>query len=181
MNRLSALFGHQPVRAAALSASLIAALVLALAYVFQYGFGYEPCPLCLKQRWPYYLGIPLGLLIAVLAPALPRLVSALALACLAVIFAYGLYLGIYQAGAEWAFWPGPADCAAGNTGEAPAGVGGLLGAIETSKVVSCTDPSFRFLGLSFAGWNAVVMAGLVILSLTGAALAARQGSSSVSQ
>jgi disulfide bond formation protein DsbB len=181
MNRFSALFGHQPVRAAALSASLIAALILALAYVFQYGFGYEPCPLCLKQRWPYYLGIPLGLLIGLLAPSLPRLVSALALVCLAAIFAYGLYLGVYQAGAEWAFWPGPADCAAGNTGETPAGVGGLLGAIATSKVVSCTDPSFRFLGLSFAGWNAVVMAALTTLALTGAALAARQGSSSVSQ
>jgi disulfide bond formation protein DsbB len=172
--------GH-PVRASALLAALAATLVLGMAYVFQYGFGYEPCPLCLKQRWPYYIAIPFAFLLAATAERLPRMVGVLGLLVLAGLFAWGMGLGVYQAGAEWAFWPGPADCAAGNTSTAPGDVGGLLGAISDSKVVSCTDPSFRFLGLSFAGWNAVAMAGLLATTLAGAAIGLRQGSSSVSQ
>lgn len=181
MPTLPPILARHPVRSAAMLAALAAALVLGAAYVFQYGFGYEPCPLCLKQRWPYYLAIPVAALLALAAERLPRAAAIAGLVLLAGLFAWGLALGIYQAGAEWAFWPGPSDCAGGNSATTPGDVGGLLGAISDSKVVSCTDPSFRFLGLSFAGWNAVVMAGLLGTTLAGAALALRQGSSSVSQ
>jgi disulfide bond formation protein DsbB len=175
MPGLIALGLRRPVLAAALVAAADAFGIIALALVFQHGFGYEPCPLCLRQRWPYYIGVPSALLLAALADRLPRWLGIAGLLALAGLFAWGLGLGIYQAGAEWAFWPGPTDCAAGNSSTAPAAVGGLLGAIAESKVVSCTNPSFRFLGLSFAGWNAVVMACLVATTLGGAIVAGRSG------
>ena len=56
----------------------------------------------------------------------------------------------------------------------PADVGGLLDAIKTSTVVSCTDPRLRILGLSLAGWNAVVMAALIRVALWGAYARGRQ-------
>ena len=157
-----------PGRLAALFAALVAFVVIAAALVLQYGYGYAPCPLCLEQRWPYYLGVPLALLLFVGGTTLPPRALALGLLVLAALFAWGFYLGVYQAGAEWGFWLGPRDCSAGNVGAPPADVGGLLDAIKSSTVVSCTDPRLRILGLSLAGWNAVVMAGLIGLTLWGA-------------
>ena len=155
-------------RVAALFAGALAFAVIAMALVLEHGFGYAPCPLCLEQRWPYYLGVPLAALLAVAGDRLPKTVLALGLVVLAGLFAWGLSIGAYQAGAEWGWWLGPRDCSTGNVGANPAGVGGLLDAINQSTVVSCTDPRLRILGLSLAGWNAVVMAGLIGVALWGA-------------
>ena len=55
---------------------------IAGAWVFEY-FGYLPCELCLKQRWAYYAGVPLALVVGVLAPRNVALARAgLALLCL---------------------------------------------------------------------------------------------------
>ncbi|MDQ0396168.1 disulfide bond formation protein B [Labrys monachus] len=153
---------------AALLAGLIALAVILAALVLQYGFGYAPCPLCLQQRWPYYIGAPVAILLGLFGGNLPPKVMAALLVLLAALFAYGAALGVYQAGAEWNFWLGPSDCSAGNSGANPSDVGGLLDAINTSTVVSCTNPRLRILGVSLAGWNAVVMAVLVVVTLHGA-------------
>ncbi|WP_454811766.1 disulfide bond formation protein B [Labrys neptuniae] len=157
----------------ALAAGLIGLVVIASALVLQHGFGYAPCPLCLEQRWPYYVGVPIAFILAFIGDRLSAKVMVVALLLLAALFAYGCGLGIYQAGAEWNYWLGPANCAAGNIGSNPANVGGLLDAIDTSTVVSCTNPSLRIAGLSLAGWNAIVMAVMVLITLKGAASAAK--------
>jgi len=155
-------------RAAALLAGLAALVVIAAALVLEHGFGYAPCPLCLTQRWPYYIGAPAALVLAVLAGRLPPRLTGVLLIALAGLFAWGMAIGVYQAGAEWGFWLGPRDCSAGNAAANPDDVGGLLDAIKTSTVVSCTNPRLRILGVSLAGWNAVTMAGLIVVSLYGA-------------
>ncbi len=126
-----------------------------------------PCPLCLEQRIPYYIGVPLALvaMLAAMAGAKPT-VSRMFLMVTGLVFAYGAYLGIYHAGAEWAFWAGPADCAAAGTG-VDAGTD-ILSALETTRVVSCTAVQWRFLFLSFAGWNALISLFLVAVAFWGA-------------
>jgi disulfide bond formation protein DsbB len=148
-------------------------LVLALATIlgawgFQLIGGYVPCKLCLEERVPYYVGVPLALLtvIAVLLRAPTWLVRAL-LAVTALVFLYDLYLGGYHAGAEWGFWPGPSDCGQSAAGQA-ATTGDLLKQLQNIHVVSCTTASWRFpagWGLSFAGWNAAVA--LVLTAIAG--------------
>ena len=89
---------------------------------------------------------------------------------MALVFAYGAYLGIYHAGAEWGFWPGPTDCAAGSAPPATSAED-LLSQIEGMRIVSCSEASWRFpsgWGLSFAGWNAAASLVLVALALWGA-------------
>ena len=155
-------------RAAALFAGLTALVVIAAALVLEHGFGYAPCPLCLQQRWPYYIGVPCAFLLAGLAGRLPPRVTGLLLVALAGLFAWGMALGIYHAGAEWGFWMGPRDCSGGVAATDPSQVTDLLKALQTESAVSCTDPRLRILGVSLAGWNAVVMAGLIAVCLTGA-------------
>jgi disulfide bond formation protein DsbB len=86
---------------------------------------------------------------------------------LALIFLVSAALGAYHAGVEWGFWEGPADCA-GAPAPGPSGMGDFLKQLETVRVVSCTEAAFRFLGLSMAGWNAVVSLGLVGVAAVGA-------------
>ena len=140
--------------------------IVASAWGFELIGGFVPCRLCLEQRMPYYIGAPLALLAAFAdrAPG-PRLTARLLLLALAGLFAWGLWVGAYQAGAEWGWWPGPADCSGGRTTPIPTSAGDLLASLEKVKVIDCTKPQIRILGLSFAGWNVLVSLGLIAATL----------------
>jgi disulfide bond formation protein DsbB len=153
------------------SAAFVFALglaTIAAAWGFQLIGGYVPCALCLEERIPYYVGLPLALL-ALLAARMggPSWLVRGALVLAAVTFAYGAYLGVYHAGAEWGWWEGPTDCGAGGAGQATTAEE-LANQLKNIRIVSCTEASFRFLGLSFAGWNAVVSVVLAVAALLGA-------------
>jgi len=147
--------------------------VIAAAWGFQLIGGYVPCKLCLEQRFPYYVGLPLTVLALFLMMQSRAGLAALVLLAAAAVFAYGSGLGIYQAGAEWEFWAGPSDCGGGSA--APASASDMLKALQSTRVVSCTEASWRMFGLSFAGWNAVASAGLAGLALISAFLLKRRG------
>jgi disulfide bond formation protein DsbB len=139
-----------------------AAIVIALG--FQHLGGYFPCALCLEQRTPYYAAIPalaLGLLLQ--AQTSPAFLIRACFALAAVIMAYGAFLGIFHAGFEWGFWPGPVDCAV-VSGDSAVTAGDLLSTIDSVKAPSCDQAALRVLGLSFAGWNAVVAAIVTLLA-----------------
>jgi disulfide bond formation protein DsbB len=159
--------------------ALVATAALVAALVFQHGFGYVPCALCLWQRWPYYIGIPVA---AVLAAGGVRLSPALVkagLAALFVLFAANAVLGGYHAGVEWHFWPGPATCSAGAAGPS---TGNLIEDLRRTRVVACDAAPWHLLGLSFAGWNMVISAVLAALAAWDFAERRRRyGSSSESQ
>src|SRR6201991_1750119 len=53
-----------PALVAALAITTIAAATLAGAWFFQLVLDIRPCPLCLEQRYAYYLAVPLGALVA---------------------------------------------------------------------------------------------------------------------
>lgn len=142
-------------RRAALAVALAAAVTVGGALVFEHGLGYVPCKLCLTERVPYYTAAPLALLAAFLPPRPARFLLGL----VALVLLYGAGLGTYHAGAEWGFWPGPSDCG-GGTGAGPVDVGDFLKGLENVRPVDCTQAAWRFLGLSLAGWNALIAAGL---------------------
>ena len=96
---------------AALFLALAMAFVVGSALAFEHIGGYIPCKLCLEQRWPYYLGAPIMALAALSASKqAPATRSLLIIG--GALMAYGFYTAVNHAGIEWAFWPGPADCAA---------------------------------------------------------------------
>lgn len=137
---------------------------IAAAWGFQIIGGYVPCKLCYQERIPYYVGLPLLLAALLLAGRAPRSARLLALAG-GLTFVVGFGMGAYHAGSEWGFWPGPNDCGGGVGPVTDAG--NLLAQMQATRLVSCTEASWRMLGLSFAGWNAVIS-----LAVAGLALAA---------
>lgn len=163
-------------RQASFAVALGAAATIGGALVFQHVWGYQPCKLCLQQRYPYYAGIPLALAVAVLPPRLART----GLFLLALLFVASAALGAYHAGVEWGLWLGPSDCG-GNVSAGPGKVGDLLNQLNSIRVVSCTEAAWRFLGLSLAGWNVLISLALAAVAGSAARRGWSYGSSSLSQ
>jgi disulfide bond formation protein DsbB len=141
----------------------LALLTILAAHAFEQFGGYAPCPLCLQERYAYYFAVPAAAVAFFAARGENFGFTRLILVLIAVGFLINAAVGVYHAGAEWKFWPGPDTCAGGfdlNWGEE--------GIVDT-PVIRCDEASWRFIGLSFAGWNAVISAGLALIAAFGAA------------
>jgi disulfide bond formation protein DsbB len=141
-----------------------ALLIILTAHAFEQFGGYAPCPLCLQERYAYYFGVPAAVVAFFAARGESFGFARLVLVLIAIGFIINMGLGIYHAGAEWKFWPGPDTCAGGFDLQ-----WSREGIVDT-PVIRCDEAAWRFLGLSFAGWNAVVSALLAGIALWGAAL-----------
>lgn len=152
-------FGGQSTPAVArLIALLLPVALLGGALGSQYLGGLHPCEMCYWQRWPHGAAIVLALL-AFTAPAQSgrsRVLTMLAALAIAVSGS----IGVYHAGVEAKIFQGFTQCTAIGKGLSTAE---LLDQISHAPLVRCDEVQFRFLGISMAGWNA-------ILSLGGAAL-----------
>jgi disulfide bond formation protein DsbB len=180
--RVTDLWRRAPAAAAALVVAIAGTATIAGAWFFELVLKLKPCPLCLEQRWPYYIAVPLALIIAVAAwRRAPRMIVVGGLIVLAFVMLWGAYLGVFHAGVEWKLWTGPTDCSgAAELGPASDFMKRLQGSINIQR---CDEAAWRFLGLSLAGYNALIAAALALIALCGAAVARRQpyGSNSVSQ
>jgi disulfide bond formation protein DsbB len=159
---------------AALAITVIAAATLAGAWFFQLVLDIRPCPLCLEQRYAYYLAIPLAALTALAAGRnAPRALVLGGLLLLALAALGNAVLGTYHAGVEWGFWQGPTDCTGpvGNLGSA----GTLLERLDTAKVIRCDEVQWRFLGLSLAGYNVLISLLMTAIAAWGIAASVRRG------
>lgn len=144
--------------------------VILAALGFEHIGGYMPCPLCLQQRWAYYAAVPAVFIALAIFSAGHRRLSGLVLLTIGLGFLANAGLGVYHAGAEWGYWPGPSTC----SGELqPLSTSGwLLKELGNARVVRCDAASWRFAGLSFAGWNVVASVILFFLALKAAFAAA---------
>ena len=130
----------------------------------QYLGGLHPCEMCYWQRWPHGAAIVLAAL-AFTAPADSSRARALTLLAALAIAISGA-IGVYHAGVEAKIFQGFTTCTAlpkaATTAE-------LLKQITQTPLVRCDEVQFRFLGISMAGWNAILSLGgaslIVILSL----------------
>ena len=140
------------------------AALLGGAFLFQ-AFGYAPCAMCLWQRWPHAAAILFGAL--GLAGAAPRAAAWPGAAAAAVTSG----IGAFHTGVEQGWWEGPSSCTGGGSLGGLSG-GDLLSTDIADTVVMCDEIAWQFLGLSMAGWNALLSAGLAVAWVA----AARAGS-----
>jgi disulfide bond formation protein DsbB len=143
-------------RNAALFIAAASAVILAGAWIIEL-VGYKPCPLCLEERMAYYAAVPAGLIAAAMASSAPRL-TLMILTAVCLGFVYNSGLGVYHAGAEWHLWKGPETC----TGDAIQVTGSLARMLQHNTGVRCDEAALRILGVSLAGYNAVISAALAV-------------------
>ena len=138
---------------ARLIALLLPLALLGGAVGSQYLGGLVPCEMCMWQRWPHAAAILLAAAAFTGAAQSQRARAFTLLAALAI--AVSGAIGVYHAGVELGVFEGLTTCTAS----------GAMSLDEIMKVplIRCDQVQFAFLGISMAGWNA-------LLSLGGAAL-----------
>ena len=156
-----------PATRAAIFAGSVSLILLGGALAFQYVGGLAPCEMCIWQRWPHGFSIVAGLIGGtlvrsdVLPPSWAKYLAAGAITGLVVSGA----IGVFHAGVEWKFWPGPSECT---------GFGYVPGQedFKPLQIVRCDEAQWRLFGLSLAGYNAIfsfVAAAIATLVLRGPA------------
>jgi disulfide bond formation protein DsbB len=120
--------------------------------------------MCYWQRWPHASAI----ILAALAFTAPASSSRSRMLTLLAAFAIGIsgMIGVYHAGVEAKVFEGFTQCTALGKGLTTAD---LLRQISSAPLVRCDEVQFRFLGISMAGWNAILSLGgatlILLLSL----------------
>ena len=150
--------GFSAAAAARLLALLLPAALLAGAFGSQYLGGLYPCEMCWWQRYAHMVAIVPALL-AFTGPAESGRARAFTLLAALAIAVSGA-IGVYHAGVEAGVFEGLTQCTSTTKGFSGAD---LMRQIINAPLIRCDEVQFRFLGISLAGWNA-------ILSLGGAAL-----------
>ncbi|WOI54442.1 disulfide bond formation protein B [Parvularcula sp. LCG005] len=150
-----------------LLSALVSAALLAGAHLFEKVGGLDPCLLCLSQREVHWA----ALFVSLIALGMTRLVLdprllLVGLGLLTLVYLYSTYMGAFHAGVEWDFWDGPAGCAAGGgalTTEVSAD--DILGSLNGPGLDGppCEIAAWRMLGISMAGYNALISAGMAAL------------------
>ncbi len=143
----------------ALGVGLLALILLLGALGFEYLGGLAPCEMCMWQRWPHIAAAVIGIgggLLGLAGLLDRRLATSIAILALMFVALSGA-IGVYHAGVEWKWWPGPDAC----TGHAFI----LTGKLDLSApVVRCDVAQWRLLGISLAGYNAIASLGASILA-----------------
>lgn len=137
------------------------AAMLAAAHAFQSFGGLAPCPLCLQQRDVYWGAMVLAVVALFILRRRPdpmrrRMASIL----LGLVFAVGAGVALYHVAVEqhWVM----AQCDAGD----PSAITTLgSGGFEAPR---CDTPAWTLLGVSMAGYNALISMALAALSFVAA-------------
>ena len=117
------------------------------AYSFEYIGGFFPCKLCYWQRYPHFVNIlifPLFYLFPVQSLILLGMVSML----------ISSILGFYHVGIEQNLWLGPNSC--NNASIEGLNTDQLLEQIMNAPLVRCDEIAWELIGISMAGWNALI-------------------------
>ena len=153
-----------PLALAKALALLVPAALLAGAFAFEHLGGYYPCEMCWWQRWAHMAALAFALVAVAGGARLPdRGRSFVWLAALAVLTS-GL-IGAYHAGVEADIFEGFTQCTAAGGGGSTEDV---LNRIMNAPMVRCDEVQWQLLGISMAGWNAILSlaAALTILWLS---------------
>ena len=145
---------------ARLLALLVPAALLAGALGSQYVGGLYPCEMCHWQRWPHYAAVALALLSYAMRRLPDHGRSFVWLAALAILVSGGI--GVYHAGVEAGIFEGLTQCSSGPGGGSSADI---LADIMATPLVRCDQVQFSFLGVSMAGWNAILSLASALLIL----------------
>ena len=145
---------------ARLLALIVPAALLAGALGSQYFGGLYPCEMCHWQRWGHYAAAGFAL-IALLLHRQPTASRTLVWLALLGIVASGA-IGVYHAGVEADIFEGFTQCTSssvvGTTEE-------MLNDLWSRPLIRCDEVQWSFLGISMAGWNAIVSLGFAGLIL----------------
>jgi disulfide bond formation protein DsbB len=151
--------GFERAALARLIALLLPVALLGGALGSQYLGGLVPCEMCYWQRYPHAAAIVLAGLAFTGTAASARSRGLTRLAALAIAISGAI--GVYHAGVELGIFEGITTCTTTARGSGAE----LLKEIMNAPLVRCDQVQFSFIGISMAGWNAILSLGGAIVVL----------------
>lgn len=145
----------------ALLAFCLPLALLAGAYASEW-LGLHPCEMCWWQRWAHIYALPFALTANVMQmgwmrdripTAADRSTRFWTLVAAAFILASGV-IGAYHSGVEYHWWQGHTAC----TSEVAGGtsLSDMMKSATSGPMVRCDEAQWTLLGISLAGFNAVI-------------------------
>ena len=136
---------------------LASSLMLLSAFYLEYFQGALPCDLCITQRWFHGLIITYSLISIFIFEKFIN-VKIFILIFLSFTWLASAIAGLYHFGIEMNFWLGPDDCSSNIDFSKD-----TLTYLLNKSPIKCDEIMFKILGLSLAGWNALLS---FLMSLT---------------
>ena len=122
-------------------------LVILGAYAFEFIGGFLPCKLCYWQRYPHFLVILTFPLLYFFQ------IRSLIFVGMMAMFVSTI-LAFYHVGVEQKYWPGPNSCT--NSSIEGLTTDQLIDQIMSAPLVRCDEIAWKLVGISMAGWNALI-------------------------
>jgi disulfide bond formation protein DsbB len=141
-------------------------LLMLGAWCFEYIGGYEPCALCYDQRHIHMTVIALGLvsgIALILRPSLAKFASWMIFVIAAVLIYSAGFAG-WHAGIEYDWWAGPATCTTSG-GVPEVDLSCIINGTDCGPIVLCDEAAWTLLGISMAGFNALISAGMAAAAI----------------
>ena len=129
---------------------LASSLMLLSAFYLEYFEDALPCELCITQRWFHGLIITYSLISIFILEKFIN-VKIFILIVLSFTWLVSAIAGLYHFGIEMNFWLGPDDCSSNIDFSKD-----LLTYLLNKSPIKCDEIMFKILGLSLAGWNALL-------------------------
>lgn len=137
-------------------------LILLIVYYLEFFQGVTPCKLCIYQRLPYFIII---LLAASFLLIKNQNLKKITFIFYIFIFASSLTMSVHHFGVENSFWNALTNCE--SYSKTLSNSNNLKEYLLNKDFVSCSDVSFKFLGISLAGYNVIISFILLIISIIG--------------
>jgi len=140
----------------------VSILVLLTVYYLEFFQGIAPCKLCIYQRFPYFIIILLAISFLLIKNQNLKKITFI---FYIFIFASSLTVSVHHFGVENSFWNALTNCESyfktlSNSND-------LKEYLLNKDYVSCSDVSFKFLGISLAGYNVIISFILLVISIIG--------------
>ncbi len=138
---------------------IISSLMLLSAFYLEYFHGALPCDLCITQRW-FHGAIIAYSFIIILIINKTIISNKLLILIGAILWLSSSLAGLYHFGIEMNFWAGPDGCSSNIDFSKD-----TLTYLLNKSSIKCDEVIFEILGLSLAGWNALVSFFIFLLAI----------------
>ena len=136
--------------------------ILLIVYYLEFFLGIEPCRLCIYQRFPYFITILLAIFFLLIKNQnFKRIIFLLYI----IIFSSSLILSVHHFGVENNWWNALTSCEAYTKNFSNSN--NLKEYLLNKNYIACDEISFKFLGVSLAGYNVITSSLLLIIAIIG--------------
>ena len=130
---------------------ILSIIAITSALVAEFFFDLQPCKMCLKQRYPYYVIIFLATLFYIFKQN--KNIWLFIFSQIALL--YGFFYAVWHVGIEQKILPGPASCT--GTLSQTNSIQNLKQQITNQAIVNCSEITWAVFGLSAATLNSLLL------------------------